>query len=226
VFDIDAVRNANLRVPDGDYTSEDFISQTAFNELHSIGPTSHAIDVMREVASTECQSRGGHPIQRMINHTQGLLLDNQCWLCEKHIRADGYLHLKESSPSRKNKFGHRIAFAGYYKFLPLRGIQIRHRCDNRNCFNPLHLHLGTCKDNVRDIIYRTGNMRGTNRYADVESVIAVKKLLIAGVKVKDIVCQTGMTLRQVRDIKYGVSYTYVVVTQDKVTITPPSFTET
>ena len=219
VMDLEQIRIANLRVPDGEYNSTDFISQTEFNDLYSIGATSHIVDTMRALVDTNYPLKVGCIIQRLLNATQGLLLDNQCWLSNKYINATGYLQLQEGISNNKKLFGHRVSFTKYYKCSPLKGIQIRHRCDNRNCWNPLHLHLGTCKDNIRDIVYRTGNMRGINKGADLDLVVAAKRLLLAGCSIKDTSLQTGLTKKQVSDLKLHKTFTYVNVTQDKVIIT-------
>ena len=56
---------------------------------------------------------------------------------------------------------HRIVFSKYYG-MPLdkmRGLVVRHTCDNRKCINPEHLELGTQKDNCQDKLSR-GRLNG------------------------------------------------------------------
>jgi hypothetical protein len=51
----------------------------------------------------------------------------------------------------RNEFVHRIAAHLWlgYDFADKKR-EICHRCDNRRCFNPKHLFIGTRLDNVRD----------------------------------------------------------------------------
>lgn len=51
----------------------------------------------------------------------------------------------------KTKRAHRVVYENIYGPIPL-GLLVMHKCDNRRCINPLHLRLGTAKDNTLDSI--------------------------------------------------------------------------
>ena len=56
----------------------------------------------------------------------------------------------------KNELAHRIAYCDSREISidQIKGMVIRHTCDNARCIEPSHLVLGTQADNVRDMIER------------------------------------------------------------------------
>jgi hypothetical protein len=47
---------------------------------------------------------------------------------------------------------HRVALHIFKEFDLANPLQVLHTCDNRRCFNPEHLFIGTQLDNVQDCI--------------------------------------------------------------------------
>lgn len=53
---------------------------------------------------------------------------------------------------------HRWAYAYFIGPIP-NGADVMHTCDNPSCVNPLHLRVGTRRDNMRDA-NKKGRVRG------------------------------------------------------------------
>ena len=51
----------------------------------------------------------------------------------------------------KNHYAHRVSWVVLNGPI-LDGLCILHKCDNPKCVNPNHLFVGSCKDNMRDMI--------------------------------------------------------------------------
>lgn len=45
-------------------------------------------------------------------------------------------------------YAHRVSYEIHYEFIP-DGLEILHRCHNRQCVNPDHLSVGTRADNMQ-----------------------------------------------------------------------------
>lgn len=76
--------------------------------------------------------------------------ENGCWNWTGVITPFGYGHM---SVGNKQQRVHRLAYKAWVGDIP-DGLVVRHKCDNRKCFNPNHLELGTHKDNIQDAIDR------------------------------------------------------------------------
>jgi len=85
---------------------------------------------------------------------------------------------------------HRIAWELSYGKIP-NGMDVLHHCDNPICCNPLHLFLGTDKDNVIDRVSknRSGRMYGETNHAHKltrEQVKMIKALNWLGYENKEL----------------------------------------
>jgi hypothetical protein len=82
-------------------------------------------------------------IKMVLNHKK---LDSGCWEWQKGFDGKGYAAV---TIKRKSYLAHRVMYICYGGIIPA-GINLCHKCDNPKCINPLHMFLGTQKDNVLD----------------------------------------------------------------------------
>lgn len=80
---------------------------------------------------------------------------------------------------------HRVAWAIDNGKRPPKGMHVMHSCDTPSCVNPLHLSIGTAKDNQRDCSIkgrkktRRGSRHEWSRYTE-EQMISAASLFAAG----------------------------------------------
>lgn len=77
-------------------------------------------------------------------------LDNECWewIGTTH---NGYGRFYPTTGQKV--FAHRFMWQLARGAIG-KGIEVRHKCDNKLCVNPHHLELGTHADNMRDMVIR------------------------------------------------------------------------
>lgn len=95
---------------------------------------------------------------------------------------------------------HRLAYCSHTgsSLEDLKGLVVRHKCDNRRCINPEHLEVGTQKDNCADRSSRgrsntpTGD-RCTWAKVSAELRTAIKNRVESGEKPSDIARNLGIS---------------------------------
>lgn len=83
--------------------------------------------------------------------------ESGCWVPSARVRdKDGYILAHVGG---KQDLLHRHVYRLYHGMIPARMV-VRHKCDNRECANPLHLELGTVAENVADRVSRGRSATG------------------------------------------------------------------
>jgi hypothetical protein len=131
-----------------------------------------------------------------------LIDDNGCHNCNSHKSDGGYPRKKVNNKTLKIS---RIVYSEYYLNngkIP-DGLVVRHKCDNKQCINPLHLELGTQKDNIDDMFKRgrankaIGVNHGHSKITDEQTI----EIFYSTKKNKEIAIEYGISEFNVSLIK-------------------------
>ncbi|AUR85686.1 homeodomain-like protein [Vibrio phage 1.079.O._10N.286.45.E9] len=133
-----------------------------------------------------------------------------CWEVEPTARG-GYGKI---SMLGKTMLYHRASFELHVGKIP-DGMMVCHKCDNPRCVNPIHLFIGTAKDNMDDKIAKgrhVGAKKGSNHHGAklVEwQVKEIKNLLNTGESQYKIAEMYGVSQTSINNIKTGKRWKYV-----------------
>lgn len=116
---------------------------------------------------------------------------NGCWEFIGQIDRNGYGRRTFTIKGKKQKKPvHQIAYLLWKGEIPEK-MFVCHTCDNRKCFNPEHLWIGTCKDNLQDMKNkgRCVNHKGENhpraKLTEID-VLDIRSLYQEGICMADI----------------------------------------
>jgi len=73
-------------------------------------------------------------------------LKTKCWIWTGSIKHNGYAEIKIDG---HGQMLHRFVYKEFVGPIPP-GYQIRHHCDTKACFRPIHLEPGTSQDDADD----------------------------------------------------------------------------
>lgn len=132
---------------------------------------------------------------------------DDCWEWTGGIASNGYGSIKEGRPSRKMRSAHRVSYELVRGALP-RGAVVRHKCDNKKCVNPIHLQIGTQKQNIHDALKRKRFIGGKVHRCLTEEQAEKIRLLLAQKSAthQEIAERFGVQRQVVTQIARGKTY--------------------
>lgn len=121
-----------------------------------------------------------------------------CWIWHGVISDEGYGIM--SAPIKTRKV-HRVAFELINNVKLVPSQYLCHHCDNRQCWRPSHMFIGTPQDNATDQVRKIRQAKGITK----QRVKMVQKLLLQHMSCRTIHKKTGIcrqTIQKIRDGKH------------------------
>lgn len=98
----------------------------------------------------------------------------QCWEWTGSKTKYGYGRVRSHGKS----YGiHALSYSFWVGENPLK-LMICHKCDNRICFNPEHLFLGTAKENTQDAVKKGRLAKGENHGSNILTQNQVLEIIL------------------------------------------------
>ena len=107
---------------------------------------------------------------------------DECWQWQAASTTRGYRIYTRGKPGKRRVYAHRYVYELLVGPIP-DGMFCMHKCDNPSCVNPNHLTVGTCSDNLRDMVIKGRSSRGERRWCaklTAETVRQIRKRYAIG----------------------------------------------
>lgn len=113
-----------------------------------------------------------------------IIMPSGCWEWTAGYFNHGYGRIYDKT---KALLVHRVSYACY--FGDPGELKVLHRCDNKRCFNPEHLFLGTQDDNMKDCKRKGRNTGGKTYVLTPEQINDVCLLRKKGQSIRSLAIQ-------------------------------------
>lgn len=134
-----------------------------------------------------------------------------CWLWRGTITPGGYGTIHREGRGSSRVQAHIVSWELHKGAVPA-GRFVLHRCDERRCVNPEHLFLGTHEDNMRDMVEKGRQARGSRVNAsrlNEEQVRAIRAAHTTGTTAASLARTYGVTPHAVALIVHGVVWKHL-----------------
>lgn len=133
--------------------------------------------------------------------------NNGCWLWTSPPNRGGYGQITIPG-TKKNITAHRLSYLIAYGNLP-EELNVCHHCDTPACVNPMHLFLGTHKENVQNKLdkarFSGGGVGIKNGHAKLTEEEVYEIRAAKGTQ-KDIGKRYGLSQSAISLIKSGINW--------------------
>lgn len=142
---------------------------------------------------------------------------DECWEWRGFRKNDyGYMAIGTNAKGdgSLHRGAHVLAWEIDNDFRVPEGRLVRHRCDNRPCCNPRHLHLGTTKSNAQDREERgrgnqaRGEGAGPSRLTEA-AVLEIRAMSAAGVGQRALAKRFGVNQSAISLIVNRKTWTHI-----------------
>lgn len=144
---------------------------------------------------------------QLVDLLNSISPDGECWIWPFAKSLSGYGNVYFDG---KNRYVHRVVFFLINGRWP--SPLSRHTCDNKSCFNPLHIAEGNKSQNAMDAICRQGLMCGEKSgHAKLTEydVRSIRSLYASGKGTTHIARQFKISLPTVCDIAFRRTWRHI-----------------
>lgn len=138
-------------------------------------------------------------------------VSGDCWEWSGSCDRDGYgvMSIKRGKQYRV----HRVSYTEFIGEIP-DGMLVCHTCDNRKCFNPEHLFIGSPRDNTLDMINKSrkvslmGSEHKMSKLSE-KDVAAIRSARDSGESLASIASRFGVTFQHISNIAKRKTWRHV-----------------
>lgn len=136
-----------------------------------------------------------------------------CWEWQGTLYANGYgqIKLATGKPGGRAAYVHRLSWQLHFGQIP-KGVYVCHRCDNRLCWNPSHLWLGSNRENRLDSVAKRrhahGESAGGAKLTD-QAVLEIRRAFAEGAHIADLARRYGRATSTIEHVVYRRSWKHL-----------------
>ena len=136
------------------------------------------------------------------------------WVGAPNIGGYGIICVGSDAAHRKDRkwlLAHRASYLHFVGDIPS-GMLVCHTCDNRMCINPMHLFVGTARDNTADMRAKGRHQRGSRHWMariNEDLVVEMREMHRSGLPISDIARKFGVNEITARDAIVGITWAWV-----------------